>query len=396
MIYKSINNLGENPRNVNRRLPERNRNEGGDRNRGNRNERDNSSEGSNWVKNLRDKLVQAGILNEADGAVRTNYEQAKQVSQGLTTNGSSQVLTPKGSSQILTTNGAAAEISQEVSKVVSLFDKGAQVSNKSGMLFFNVVLDGPFSFPRPQIVFNNVLFTSEKVAEGLKAKFQRKELVTFSIMQVVNGELIKAVNDFLKRNGPPELKWATGDNGEDYGLGLEMWEGPPPGFEKPIYLQNQVSSQNNTILIEEVEQGPPLGFDKPIYLSQQDATSEVFSQQEDSYHTSPFTVMSSKQPEEEKKIVQGRKKKGKGSGQFNSAQVRRSERLKKKLSVENSNKNSVKKKLGKQYGVINKLKLDYLQSLNPLDTKQAEMVITMAGVQLKGGIEEEVNKMIWN
>ncbi|KAF3323015.1 hypothetical protein FCM35_KLT13004 [Carex littledalei] len=383
---------GGNIRNPARRLPEGHRNEGGDRNRGNRYERGNSSEGSNWsrpifswIHNLRERLVQAGIVNGADGSIITNSTHAIKDS-------------PAAASV-----GSKMEASQEVSRVITICDSGAKVCSKSGMLLFNVVIKGPLVSLQSQIVFRGLLFASGELLHGFFEKFmakpQRKDHTTLQIVQVAaNENLIKEVNDFLKKNGPSnlaELGWETGINGEDNGLGLE-WEGPPPGFEQPIYLQNQGISPNETLQIKDVEQGPPPGFEKPIFLSPQTGNTHVISHQVNSEQTPDFTVVRSNTPGGNRQVARGRKRKGTGHCLLNSTQVRRSERLKKKLSVDKSKKESNKKRIGKPKVAINKIKLDYLQSLSPLNKTQAELVVNLAGVELRGGIEEEVNKMIWN
>ncbi|KAF3338480.1 Gag polyprotein [Carex littledalei] len=382
---------GGNIRNTARRLPEGHRNGGGDRNRDNRLERGNSSEGSNWsrpifswIQNLKERLVKAGIVNGTDGSIITNSTHAIKDSPAAAAVGSKM------------------EASQEISKVVTIFDSGAKVCNNSGMLLFNVVIKGPMFSLQPQTAFCGLIFASGELLHGFFEKFMakphRKDYTTLQIVQVAaNENLIKEVNDFLKKNGPPnlpELGWATGINGEDNGLGLD-WEGPPPGFEKPIYLPNQTISHNVTLQLKDVEQGPPPGFEKPIFLSPETGNTHVISHQVNSEQTPDFTVVRSNTPGGNMQVARGRKRKGTGHCLLNSAQVRRSERLKKKLSADKS-KESNKKRIGKPKVAINKIKLDYLQSLSPLNKTQAELVVNMAGVELRGGIEEEVNKMVWN
>lgn len=74
--------------------------------------------------------------------------------------------------------------------------------------------------------------------------------------------------------------------------------------------------------------------------------------------------------------------------------VRRSHRLEKKYPEGRIRYGNSKAKGGKKRGKAILLNEDYQATLDPLNIEQAEMVIKMAGIQVKGSMEEEVAEVV--
>lgn len=77
-----------------------------------------------------------------------------------------------------------------------------------------------------------------------------------------------------------------------------------------------------------------------------------------------------------------------------SLAVRRSSRLEKKYSGGRVRYGPTKNRENKKKGKAILVNVEYQATLDPLNVEQAEMVIRMAGIQVKGNIEEEVAKVV--
>lgn len=76
-------------------------------------------------------------------------------------------------------------------------------------------------------------------------------------------------------------------------------------------------------------------------------------------------------------------------------QVRKSRRLLEKYSEGRLKYDSGKRKYNKNNVKLKPVNLEYQQTLDPLNKDQAEKVIKLAGVQMRGKIEEEIEKIVF-
>ncbi|KAF3331832.1 hypothetical protein FCM35_KLT03238 [Carex littledalei] len=308
------------------------RHRGNDGNRDHRDDMALSSSGSNrtrsaqawmqdWLQNLKRALIEVGILKETP-----QEEQQKERSEQM------QIIeyVPPLTTPVLIVP----------SKIVMTLDR-AKVLADSGLSLFNFNLLRPDIQLPHQTVFNGLKFFSGP----LFAK----------ICHMVHGREIQICNDngLGKEYNTNQTLVLTELNSvhENEAHVIDDIQGPPPGFELPIYKNDTI--EGNT-------EGPPPGFELPIY------------------RLSP--------------TIKEVKKKTRCANE--SLKVRRSPRLEKKYREGGKKIGAGKTNRGRKPAKVKMVKMDYQESLSPLSMTQAGMVIKLAGVEVKGTIEDEVAKVV--
>lgn len=81
-------------------------------------------------------------------------------------------------------------------------------------------------------------------------------------------------------------------------------------------------------------------------------------------------------------------------GEANSVQIRKSARLAAKYAKNKVKYNTGKREYKRKGNKPKQAGLEYLKSMEPLELEQAKLVVSMAGVEIKGNVEGEVAKMV--
>ncbi|KAF3336972.1 Gag-Pol polyprotein [Carex littledalei] len=203
------------------------------------------------------------------------------------------------------------------------------------------------------------------------------------VCNLTNGE-------FYLGNGPMDEECLTG-KGVSSVIIEELADG---GFQKDgrdmVLVEvgdTNVAPQNVIAVSDEsgMQQGPPPGFEHqpPSILQQGTQFSPVAEGPLDMPDASATASIDSKaSPGGLGLLVQG------------EGNIKRSARLKAKTSKVNYSAAAGKRSYKKKYNKAKGAKLEYLNSLNPLDMEQAKLVIQLAGVELQGDIENEVANMV--
>lgn len=294
---------GEGPSNMARRPPMERGNRGNTDIRRQREGRDNSSAGSNWIRpvnnwidQLREKLIESGILT-IDGSGECHLIGVQR---------------PQSGAEILDANANKVVITPGNAKIMGNTDN----HNFNEIIFEN---EGVLML---QNEAND--FTNNQVGEGLmggKSNVRIEEIVE-------NDNTL----DNVESNGLTSETQLDQEN-------MPVTEDAPPGFPIPIY------KETNDLGLKEKEvhiQNPP---------------SKI--------KATPFSLA-----------------------------VRRSSRLEKKYSGGRVRYGPTRNKENKKKGKTALVNTEYQASLDPLNVEQAEMVIRMVGIQVKGNIEDEVAKVV--
>ncbi|KAF3339240.1 Gag-Pol polyprotein [Carex littledalei] len=300
-------------------------------NRGSRNDRNHSSSGSNWT-----RPVQAWVerLREqlSNAGLLTGEEQTKVGPQNL---------------QI--TAGQPKEV---IVNRIEVTETGHLILDQSGMRIFKFGLEGPTMLFTQRTVFDGLKFISGKLLTIFSDKFPKYQL---NLGIVEEGRINATEQQGLKRAGEDmgSLQMIGGLFGDNTGLAIMS------GEAEMFYAAQDAPPQMAAGLVD----GPPPGYEKPVHKNQ-----EVFNTA----------------------ARRGFKRKSQSLG----VQVRKSKRLMEKHADDRVRYSSGKKKYTKRNTKPKGVKWEYQQSLDPLSKEQAMMVVQMAGVELQGGIEAQVEKII--
>ncbi|KAF3336448.1 Gag polyprotein [Carex littledalei] len=311
-------------------------------NRGPRHER--SSSGSNWgrtaspwVEKLRTQLLQAGILSRAGEHTPI---------QPLKLSGNTSF--PPEQGLVVTETALVLPLNLEEQRLQMLHRLGY-----SNLCFTSEIMN---LIGTSEVGKRDIILSMTKGEIMGRKDFVREEILegkgnsSVVIEELEEGQLPREVLQevMIKGTDPSPTELCPSIVQSESAL----LEGPPPGFQHP--------------LITQLEEG---AHHKPI--------------QEDCHNFS--TVTDTHLPEGPT-----------GLGLLTPAggSVKRSARLKAKKSQVNYSatvgKRTYKKKCNKTKGA----KLEYLNSLQPLDVDQAKLVINLAGVVFQGSMEEEVAKVV--
>ncbi|KAF3339538.1 Gag polyprotein [Carex littledalei] len=335
-----------------RRSPPARRNRDQERNRGQRNDGNRSSAGSNrtraahdWIVDLKRKLIETGLLT---GEVQTQQGGMQgpallQSQQDL--NGSS-ALEIFGGGDTTMTNKSGTGFKYRFTKT-TISDGNQFISGTMAVASHEFLPTGELKF---------MCFEKGKLTEKLNSAeyFQETEMG----YNIIYGNGV---------SGPKRASLQLIEEGQASGFGLEQGQSSNAlanSLDVPILqvLQNQGADEN---------QGPPPGFDFPTYAAN--------SQQELAVNEPPVQQGAGTQQELNATIQQ----------------VRKSARLTEKYSGGRVRYNSGKRKYKRGNAKFKPVRLEYQNSLEPLDKEQAVKVIEMAGVRLFGKIDEEVEKIVF-
>lgn len=215
---------------------------------------------------------------------------------------------------------------------------GAKITSQSGASFFKFSFWGPAMHLVQQTIFSGIKVLSGKMAFTFYEKYQ--------MMCWDQGDLNLNVKflDTLKNN-KPALKLDQEENSDRARLG-------------PV---EEIELEGPQLQEDDLIQGPPSGFEFPMFQ---------------------FTGGPSCIPNSDTNLS------------LKAEKVRRSLRLLEKYTEKRKCYESGKKKYNKRINKPKKARLEYQQTLGPLEMEQAELVIQMAGVEVKGKMEEEVAKIV--
>ncbi|KAF3340661.1 Gag polyprotein [Carex littledalei] len=168
-------------------------------------------------------------------------------------------------------------------------------------------------------------------------------------------------------SGPKRASLQLIEEGQTSGFGIEQGQNSnllASTLDVPTLqvLENQGADEN---------QGPPPGFDFPTYAAnsqQEQVVNETLVQQGVGIQQELNTT---------------------------TQQARKSARLTEKYSGGRVRYDAGKRKYKRGNAKFKPVRLEYQDSLKPLDKEQAEKVIKMAGVQISGKIDEEVEKIVF-
>lgn len=314
----------EGPSNQARRSPTGRDNRGIGDVRMHRDARDNSSAGSNWTRpinnwidQLREQLIEAGILNlDISGECRF-VGANKQITNDTTeleANGD-KIGRASGNARVMQISGDQEFIGTVLEK------EGVFIIKQTINGQMNEGLMGGNSNVRIEEILDNETGLDNEVDNGPRNELQM-------------GQEGIGLNNLIsdKEAIPPVLNKIQGNN-------VEVTDDSPPGFPLPIYKKaddlgfGDKEARNKRILAK-IKETPPC------------------------------------------------------------LTVRRSQRLEKKYSQGRVKYGNSKAKGGKKKGKAILVNEDYQATLDPLNVEQAEMVIKLAGIQVKGSIEEEVAKVV--
>ncbi|KAF3338800.1 Gag-Pol polyprotein [Carex littledalei] len=322
--------------------------------------RDTSSAGSNWtrpmnewVDELREKLIAAGILSE--GALGEQRTHAKDLP---ILNGTS----------VIEENPAQIVISQS----------NARLWASSGVPTFNVIILGPDTESLWGSGVNGSQSPVIFMMEGPPKTNSKERLV--EILEE-EGNITGSEQDF-QGTGPLLTGSENGTEdgnitGPEQDLRLDI-EGTGPLATGPHnivptgLMENGLCGGDKTTVKETDDPTHPPGYPIRVY-----GPNELFEKGNGEHVTNT--------------LDQGQARRTKTTPA--SLEVR-SPRLQKKYAAGRTRYGSDKKKMGKKGGKATLVQEEYLQSLNPLSFEQAEMVVKMAGITFSGKMEDEVAKVV--
>ncbi|KAF3325454.1 Gag polyprotein [Carex littledalei] len=335
-----------------RRSPMERRNRDQERNRGQRNEGNRSSAGSNrtraaqdWIFDLKRKLVESGLL--------TGELQTQQGGMQGPTLLESQTVVNGNPTLALERDGDATMANRSGTGFKYRFTR-TTISDGNQFITGTMAVTSHAFLPTGELKF--MCFEKGMLTENLNSAEYIKE--TEMGYNLVYGDGV---------SGPKRASLQLIEEGQTSGFGIEQGQNSnllASTLDVPTLqvLENQGADEN---------QGPPPGFDFPTYAAnsqQEQVVNETLVQQGVGIQQELNTT---------------------------TQQARKSARLTEKYSGGRVRYDAGKRKYKRGNAKFKPVRLEYQDSLKPLDKEQAEKVIKMAGVQISGKIDEEVEKIVF-